>query len=686
MLVIDELKKNDPHLRLVALLLAGGLLVLLTGLWWVQVVSAREYQAHLDTQAYRTVRVPAVRGKILDREGRVLAENHPRYNLSLYPDELRKQFRIAEDQEHQHALTVQKQAIADAAKRLGHSLTKAERKKFAFTPAQIEALNNQAHLRVAADMVARVSHSIGRPLPFDAVKFTRHYNEERAMPFPIMENLNPEQIARFEENYSGGMGVNLEPQTVRSYPNGTLASHLLGYVHRDDSSKEGEEAQAFDYYLPDYLGQVGIEAGFEVPMRGTPGEVSVLVNNMGFRYNRDPADDIATKSHPGNNVILTLDLDLQRTAEKAIQHHEGAEAHAAVVVMDVRNGDVLVMASSPVFDPNQFAEGISREEYARVQELTGEKNRATQEKYAPGSIFKVVIGLAALEHGLDPDRSYTVEANPEDPAHGMYFGTGYKKKDTAPPGQYNFKRAVERSSNSYFIQIGMQTGAKRIAELAKKFGFGQSENLPTRQETSGDMPTPEQVAQKGWREGQTANMCIGQGEVAVTPLQIAAAYSAIANGGTLYQPRLVSRVEPQDPGTGEMATNFPAGVVRDHIGVSARSLKILSEAMLGETEDEKEGTGGKARVPGLHICGKTGTAQVQDAGDNLIGHNYWFASFAPAGAPLYAVVVMVQKAGITPGSGGLICAPIAHDIYTNIVSMESGQKPPTGMLGTIETR
>jgi penicillin-binding protein 2 len=347
--------------------------------------------------------------------------------------------------------------------------------------------------------------------------------------------------------------------------------------------------------------------------------------------------------------------------------------------MDVRNGDVLAMASTPTFDPNDFAQHISIEKYEQLQELTAEKNRATQEIYAPGSIFKVVIALAALEDGLNPDRLYTVDPNPEEPGRGMYFGRGYKKKDTAPPGQYNFKRAIERSSNSYFIQIGLQTGADRIVALAERFHFGQSDRLPTRQETSGTMPTPDRIHHE-WREGDTANMCIGQGEVGVTPLQIAVAYSAIANGGTVYWPRLVSRIEPQDPSSGDTARSYPSGVVRDRIGISARSLKILHDAMLGETEDV-EGTGKGACVTGLRICGKTGTAQVQDASNELIGHNYWFASFAPYESPRYAVVAMVQIPGKTPGSGGLICAPIAHDIYQTILNKETGKNP--NLLGTM---
>lgn len=664
MLIVDELKKNDPQLRLVAILLAGGLFILFAGLWWVQVVSAREYQEHLETQAYRTVRVPSPRGKILDCEGRVLAENRPRYNLSLYLNELREQFKAADDQMMKQARLRQLAAIAAQEKKLGRLLSKAERKEFAYTPEQVEMFHEEARDQVAISEVARLSRIMGEPLPFDVAKFNRHYATQLAMPYPILENLAPEQIARFQENFTGSLGADLELQSTRYYPYDATAAHVLGELRQDDSSITGEEA-FFNYRLPDYRGETGIEGTFNADLHGRAGEKSVLVNNMGYSQ----GEDVESRPEAGDNVVLTLDLDLQQAAEKALATHQ-PNANAAVVLMDVRNGDVLAMASQPTFDPNDFAQGISREKYAQLQEQTAEKNRATQENYEPGSIFKVVTGLAALEAGLNPDREYTVEPNPEDPFHGMYFGHGYKKKDTAPPGQYNFKRATERSSNSYFIQIGLQAGVDRIVALAEKFHFGQGNRLPTRQETRGNMPTFERV-HHDWREGDTANICIGQGEVAVTPLQMAVAYSAIANGGTVFWPRLVSRVEPQDPSSPETTTNFPAGVVRDHLGVSARCLRILYNAMLGETEDA-EGTGKAAVVgPALRICGKTGTAQVQDSAGELIGHNYWFASFAPFERPKYAVVVMVQMPGKTPGSGGLICAPIAHDIYEAILKKET---------------
>jgi len=677
MLVIDELKKNDPHLRLVALIVAGGLFLLLSGLWWVQVVSAREYQAHLDTQAYRTIRVPALRGKILDREGRVLAENRPRYNLSLYLDDLRQQFMEAVRRQTRQALEQQKTAISAQEKRLGHSLTKAERRQFALTGDQIERLHEQARVEVAARVVAEISRGMGQPLPFDEAKFNRHYATELAMPFPILENLDPGQIARFQENCAGGLGADLELQSERFYPYGTTAAHLLGELREDDSSLAGEES-FFNYRLPDYRGETGIEGAFNSELHGRAGQMSVLVNNMGYRQ----AEDVESKPQPGRNVVLTLDLDIQRAAEQSVANRRGPDANAEVVVMDVRNGDVLAMVSSPTFDPNDFAQHISPQKYAQHQESTAEKNRATQENYAPGSVFKPVIGLAALEDGLNPNRYFTVEPDPYRADRGCVFIGRRKIEDLAKPGQYDFKRALEKSSNSYFIQIGLEAGADRIVALAERFHFGQKCNLPTRQETRGDMPTPERI-HHGWTDGDTANICIGQGDVAVTPLQMAVAYSAIANGGTVFWPRLVARIEPPDPASPGLATALPPAQVRDRLGVSARSLRTVREAMLGETEDS-EGTGKEARVPGLRICGKTGTAQVQDSENRTTGYNYWFGSYAPYENPHYAVLVMVQVPGPLVGFGGSICAPIAHDIYQVIVDKEAGKTPP--MLGAINLR
>jgi penicillin-binding protein 2 len=620
----------------------------------VQVVSSREYQNHLETQAYRSVRLPAVRGKILDRTGlNVLAENRPRYNLSLYLDDLRPQFDDVFSQLHKDAITAQKQRIAAQEKRLGRSLTKAELKDYRLTSAQLEQLRTQARCSVAGGVVAEVGRWLGQPLALDAAKFNRHYATQLAMPYTILPDLNDAQIARFEEHFSGGLGADLEPEFLRVYPFGTTAAHLLGYVQRNDDSAEGEEA-FFSYRLPDYRGMVGIEGGFDAQLRGRAGGESVLVNNLGYYQ----TNDVWSEPEPGHNVVLTLDLGIQRAAEVSLAAHQGADARAAVVVMDVRSGDVLAMVSSPAINPDYSANDSTR---MSDPKLRPQINRATQENYAPGSIFKPIIGLAALEDGLDPD------ALVDNPGY-IYVGRRHIT-DLAAPGQYNLRRAIIHSSNTYFITNGLRAGIENIVRLGEKFHFGERINLPTQQETRGIFPSLNRV-HSGWHDGDTANVCIGQGEIAVTPLQMAVAYSAIANGGKVLWPRLIERIEPQDPASGEMATNFPSGIVRDELGVQPRSLKILHDAMLAETEDP-EGTGHPAVVPGLRICGKTGTAQVEDAHNRVIDHTMWFASFAPYENPKYAVVVMVES-GI---SGGTTCAPIAHDIYKAILQSEQQNVP-----------
>jgi penicillin-binding protein 2 len=673
MLIFDELKKNDPQLRLLAVALTGGLFILLAGLWWVQVVSARKYESHLETQSYRTVRIPAVRGKILDRDGRVLAENRPRYSLSLYLDDLRRQFDATYGAAVAQARAGQKQRIAAQEKKLGRSLTKAERKQFSLATDQLKQLREQSRFRVADSVVEQVGQRLGQPLVLDPATFKRHYDTRLALPYPLLPNLNETQIARFEEQYPGGLGVVLDLQPARSYPCGTTAAHLLGYVLRDDSSKEGEDAYPFNYYMPDYRGQVGVEAGFDAQLRGRPGAEAVLVNNLGYRQ----TENVGSQAEPGDNVVLTIDLDIQQAAERSLAAHQGADARAAVVVMDVRRGDLLAMVSSPAINPDYASNELA---HLNDPKLRPQINRATYENYAPGSIFKPIVGLAALENGLDPNAVIYNPENPDDPGHGYYkFSASYSKRDTAPPGDYNFQRAIVRSCNTYFITVGLRAGIENIVRLAEKFHFGERMGLPTRQETRGIFPTLEQVNKRDWRDGNTADVCIGQ-EIDVTPMQMAVAYSAIANGGKVLQPRFVERIQPQDPAGGEAPAVFPSGVVRDELGVHPRSLKIVRDAMLSETEDA-EGTGRAAVVPGLRICGKTGTAQVKNEHGQTTMWNYWFASFAPYENPRYAVIVMVQSEG--RGSGGIICAPIAHDIYQAILKSE---KPDAPALTTVRRR
>lgn len=664
MLVVDELKKNDPQLRLLALVLAGGFFILLTGLWWVQIVSAREYQNHLEMQAYRTIRVPGVRGKILDREGRVLAENQARYNLSLYFDDLNDEFNREFDQLRPVNIVAKGPPFW---KFWSHTRT-TQTNRVHLTQKQKDALMWQARYNVVNRITEEASRRLGEPLTLDVKKFVHSYEDERAMPFTILTDLDSAKIARFQENFASELGVNLVLQSVRSYPLGTTAAHVLGELKQDDSSLDGEES-FFNYRLPDYRGETGVEGKFNSLLHGHAGGASVQVNSMGYRQ----SEHVDVPPVPGENVTLTIDLDLQRAAEKAIVDRHGADAHAAIVVMDVRNGDVLAMASSPTFDPNNFAQGWSPDKYQEFQESGAEKNRAIYENYAPGSIFKTVVALAALENGLNPEEMYRVQADPTRPGKGCIYVGKRKIDDQAAPDDYNFKRAFIHSSNAYFVNAGLtHAGIDNIVRIGQEFHLGERTGLLANQETRGNFPTDKQI-HSGWTAGDTANVCIGQGPVDITPIQMAVMISAIANNGTVLWPRLVERIEPQDPASGETATNFPAGVVRDRLTVHPRSLTILHDAMYADV-NSSEGSGVRAAVTGLSICGKTGTAQVQNPQNQTIGYNYWFASFAPFENPKYAVVAMVQIPGPLAGFGGTICAPMAHDVYEAILKKETAPK------------
>ena len=657
MLIFDQLKKNDPPLRMVALVIFCGLGLLIAGLWWVQIVSARDYQANVITQSFRTVRIPAVRGKILDRTGtNDLAENRPTYNISLYLEELRKPFEVeylAETARERNQLKEQ----ADAAeKKLKRKLTKEEKKQFILSSKEKANLRQKARYEVASNVVVNVSQRLQQPISLDATNFERHYLTRLALPYPVATNLNALQIARFEEQSTTRMGVDLEVQSTRIYPYQTLASHVLGCLRRDDSSAEGEEA-FFSYRLPDYRGVVGVEAGNDQDLRGKAGAKSVVVNNIGYRQ----AENIWTPAEAGQNVVLTIDLRIQQKTEHALARY-GAATRGAAVVMDVQTGDILAMASSPTLNPNHFIEGFPSGEWKRITDLRAQWNRATQENYAPGSIFKIVTGLACLEAGLDPNETIN------SPGYFQFRTGGKPVKDLAAPGQYNFKKALVHSSNTYFIEKGLKAGIINIIQLGQKFHLGERTGLQTRQETSGIFPSLKRVS-SNWRDGDTANICIGQGEMAVTPLQVAVMISAIANNGQVLKPRLVDRIEPLDPALGVVPVVFPKGVVRNELGVRPRNLEILREAMLADVE--AGGTGAKAAVPGLAICGKTGTAQVMDSHGKTIADTTWFASFAPFEKPHYAVVVMIEIE-VNAGTGGNICAPIAGSIYKALLESERG--------------
>jgi penicillin-binding protein 2 len=677
MLVFDQLKKDDPQLRLLATLVLGGILILLAGLWWVQVVSSRHYQDNLEKQSLRVVRIPAVRGKILDRDGQPLAENQPQFDIALYLEELSPDYQIACSNAVAVAKRYLNQQAAAKKKELGRDLTPQEKKQFALTRPALDELNRQTRYEVTSNIVAGLASRLGQPLGLTQKEFEDHYDKFRALPLPVLTDLNPAEIARFEEQSLHTPAMDLEVQSVRSYPNGAAAAHVLGYLGHSDENGEDEPTDKYDYRLRDYSGVSGVEKLFDEELRGIAGAKSVLVNNLGYRQ----GETVWSPAEPGQDVALTLDLDIQKAAESALDSVR-EDVHGAIVVMDVRNGDVLAMASSPGFNPNHFIQHPAPDVWAQEmdrwtnQELEVQLNHAVQGMYAPGSIFKIVIGMAALENGLDPKE---ILQSP-----GYVPIPGRKPMgDTASAGDYDFDRALAKSCNYYFVTIvtnELKSGLlQKVVALGSRIHFGERTGVfPGRKEDRGYFPTVEDTISRDWRLGNTANLCIGQDRIAVTPIQIAVMISAVANGGKVFYPRLISSVTPY--GGDRPSQVFPAGRVRDTLGVSRRTLGIVHEAMEADVEGP-EGTGKDAAVPGLTIAGKTGTAQVEKNGHvDKSAQITWFASFAPVESPHYAVIVMV----VHGASGGLTCAPLAHKVYLAIQQKEQRALLKPGALAEIQ--
>ena len=612
-------REKDRRVFVIGAIILVGIGLLLAGLWYVQVTTALVYIKDQKTQSMRTVRIPAVRGSILDIHGRPLAQDKPTFVVNAYLEELRHHFR----EEWRNSQTE-------------HELNKTE--------------SGQLEIAVRHRVVSRFTEKLNLNQSIDITpkQLQTHFSEKRALPLAVINNLSQTNIARFAENSWKVPGMELEVMPKRYYPSLAVA-HIVGHLKR--KNHDDNRVFQYNYHLPDYEGKLGAEKTFDQYLCGQPGTRAVQVNNMGYRQ----AESMPVAPTSGSNVFLTLDRSIQESAMKALEkglNISGAKA-GAVIVMRVNNGNITAMVSAPVFDPNQFTPGISHSLWNHY--LTNRPSalpfRATQKRYPPGSIFKIISGLALLENGLDPAKHIQ--------CRGSYRIGRRTINCTANPGLYDFKRAFKHSCNSYFIHhaVTNKHGIKHVINMGKQFHLGERTGLLPEQETAGQFPSLKNIS-RGWSAGDTANIAIGQGPITVTPLQMTLMTATIANGGTIYHPRIIDRITPSNTTNTKPSINFPQSVIRSQLFVRPGNMDIIREAMYADVADP-EGTGHAARIEGYNICGKTGTAQT-GRGRKIT----WFTSFAPYEQPDYAVVVMVENGA----SGGKTCAPIAKEIYEALIS------------------
>lgn len=492
---------------------------------------------------------------------------------------------------------------------------------------------------------ARVEQTLGAILGLQPGKVWERVRGRRSysyLPVTIESDVSMEKVIAIEERQPFLDGVRVAVYPRRRYIYGETAAHLLGYLGMI-SPGELEELGERGYTRQDLVGKYGVEKACEQFLAGGAGVEGVQVDNRGYvdrvLYRRNPV--------PGDNVFLTIDLKLQRAAEEAL-----ADGAGAVVALDPRNGELLAMASSPAFDPGVFIPPVDDE---MVRELMSDEerplmNRAIQGLYPPGSLFKPVVALAALEQGAVSETT-THQCTGAFSLGRHHYRCWYEKGH----GRVNLTDALMFSCNVFFYNTGLRTGRGGIAKMAEAFGFDELSGIDIPGEKRGVVPTEEWQRRQGlafWSPGDTVVMAIGQGYTLVTPLREALVIATIANGGTIYRPTTLLRVSSP---AGKLLESFRPHVVRK-LPLKEKELALVREG-LKRAVNSRSGTGQKARLDGVTIAGKTGTVQIGP--DDNRRHHAWFIGYAPFEDPQIALAVLLEG----KESGGFFAAPAAKKIF-----------------------
>jgi penicillin-binding protein 2 len=446
-------------------------------------------------------------------------------------------------------------------------------------------------------------------------------------------------------------GISLRPIYLRFYPNDKVAGQIIGYTGRTSRNADGI-IQNGQVLWPETEGREGLELTFNGMLSGRHGKYKVTFDRDG----RKTSERIVEPPVPGYNVVTTIDLHLQELAEKAL----AAKAkRGAIVMIDPNNGDVLAMASWPTFDPNEFIPSIST---AKFKELQDDPNipllpRAYRSSYPPGSTFKVAVAMAAFESGtITPQDEY--ECVPAMDVGNTTFHN-WKKSDR---GSLDFVRALTESCDTWFYQVGIKTGAGPIIEWAARLGFGAKCGIPLRAESDGRLPNDDYMKATHGRKilgGDIANLSIGQGDVLVTPLQMAQSMAIVANGGTFYQTRLVEQVQTV---SNEIVAAYSVRAKKT-INASSVTMQQVKTAMV-DAVNAPAGTAHQASLDNVSVAGKTGTAQWGPKEKERTAA--WFAGFVPAEKPQYAFAALYEGDVGSKAHGGTAAAPMIGKILREV--------------------
>ncbi len=549
--------------------------------------------------------IPAPRGQITDRNGKPLAQTRLSYNLAIsFPAPL--------DWQDSRILTFAKQQITLASGLLNRTISVSD-----------EAILN-------------------------------HYKNRGVLPMDIVEDLSPQELGVVQRGVTPNLV--LRQTYVRFYPNGPLAGHIIGYTGRE-APLSVRPIENNDLIFSDSEGREGLEQIFDNELRGQAGQLHVTYDAAGNKT----SERIARPPVPGYNVITTLDEDVQRICENVLAK---SCKRGAIVVIDPNNGEILAMASQPGFNPNEFVPVVKKEVFEKYSndEAAPLMPRAYRSAYPPGSAFKVVVGFAALESG-----KITSENRFDCPAAITIGDHTFRNWKKSGAGSLNFVQALTQSCNTWFYQVALKIGADPIIEYAHRLGLGKRTGIPIYAESDGNIPTDDymmRVHKRVIKRGDVANMAIGQGDILITPLQMAQALSVIASSGKFHQTRLVKQVQSLD---NKVVAAYPDRM-REEIPVSPQIDKALRRALQNVVYDG-QGTAHSAKVKGVRVAGKTGTAQWGP--ENKQRTAAWFAGFVPAENPEYAFATLYEgEPNDDSVHGGSHAAPLASKVFREVYKLK----------------
>jgi penicillin-binding protein 2 len=580
---------------LVALILA----VLLVGLWRLQVLNSESFRSLAEANRIRKVPILAPRGKIFDREGRLLVDNYPSVTCYL----LREQVKDLDS--------------------------------------DLPLISRGLHLSV--DQI----HAI-----------LRHYEiAPKYQPIPLKQDITPDEQAFIAAHRDELPELETLDEQRRLYPSDGFAAHLIGYVGEVSEQMLANDDRYSLYSPGDVVGRSGVEATYDALLRGTDGSRDIIVNSHGKELGH-LGQELAI---PGQDLKLTIDLDIQMAAEKAMEGKNGA-----LVAMDPHTGEILAMVSRPTFDPNQFAVRLTRAYWNQI--ITDPNhpllNKTIQAQLAPGSTFKIIMSFAGLEEGVAQNMHVVCNGG------GTFFGHFFACDKHH--GMVDIDHAIPWSCDTFYYNLAAKLGIDTIAKYATEVGLSQKTGIDLPDEAAGTMPSTQwklKTQHEKWYAGEVISVGIGQGAVTVTPLQLARALGGIASGGALKRPHVVFPDEVPKTFAENILTNYPGSGDR-LIPITPGNWETITDAMAATTTT---GTAAAVHLEGIDFAGKTGTAEVvnHSAGTTSLGTgnaraNAWFVGMAPRRNPDIVVAVLCEHGGW----GAEASAPVAAKVVNAFITKQ----------------